>query len=760
MLAVGIGLRFWARSELWLDEALTVNIAQLPIGQIPEALRHDGAPPAYYLLLHAWMGLFGTGNVAVRSLSGVFAVATLPLIWLAGRRAAGKAAAWGSLMVLASSPFAIRYATEARMYSLLALLAVLGYLALSRALEHPSPGRLAGLAAVSGLLTLTHYWSFYLLGAAAVVLAFASLPPHRGPHRRAARRSLASLAAGGLLFVPWLPIFLFQLRHTGTPWNPPASFTYLLTLLDQWSGGGPTGTLLSTILLGLIALALFARPSDHRGLEFDLRAPPAGREVAFVGVGTLTLAALVGLIAQSGFQARYTSLVLPLFLLLAGIGIATLPTSRTRHGAVALVVLLGLGSAPTAGSDRTQAAQVAAAIRRAATEGDVIGYCPDQLGPAVSRLLPNHFRQLTFPAASSPRFVDWVDYEKRNRAGDARAFARALLRRAGDDRNVWLVSSSAYTGPEYRCDAVRRALLAERPQGLRALAPNSRYLEREELALFPAVHGYSVLTSDGRIHAFEDATSFDNPFENLEGKGFEQAAVGFESTPSGRGWWVVASDGTVLPFGDARLFGSRTTKRSRAPVVGMASSPSGRGYWLATADGNVVAHGNARRLGTLSGTPLNSPIVSIAATSTGKGYWLFASDGGVFTFGDAPFRGSATSIEKRFVSADSVKGGDGYWLLASEGSVFPFGSARFFGSGDILARDSPWVSMAGAPSDRGYWLVAADGAIFPFGAAKGSGQKATLVPEAVQVEGWGGKAERATRSWRHQPPTDDSDSNW
>ena len=50
------GLVFFSytRSALWLDEALTVNIARLPLSQLQDALKHDGAPPLYYVLLHFW----------------------------------------------------------------------------------------------------------------------------------------------------------------------------------------------------------------------------------------------------------------------------------------------------------------------------------------------------------------------------------------------------------------------------------------------------------------------------------------------------------------------------------------------------------------------------------------------------------------------------------------------------------------------------------------------------------------------------------
>src|SRR3954471_24023165 len=93
VVVLGVVLRFLTSSHLWLDEALTVNIARMPLSRIPDALRHDGSPPLYYLALHVWMAVFGSGDLAARSLSAVFAVATLPLIWLAALRIGARRAA-------------------------------------------------------------------------------------------------------------------------------------------------------------------------------------------------------------------------------------------------------------------------------------------------------------------------------------------------------------------------------------------------------------------------------------------------------------------------------------------------------------------------------------------------------------------------------------------------------------------------------------------------------------------------------------------
>ena len=66
--------------------------------------------------------------------------------------------------------------------------------------------------------------------------------------------------------------------------------------------------------------------------------------------------------------------------------------------------------------------------------------------------------------------------------------------------------------------------------------------------------------------------------------------VGMASTPSGNGYWLVASDGGLFSFGDAHFFGSTGSMPLNKPIVGMASTPSGNGYWLVASDEIGRAH--------------------------------------------------------------------------------------------------------------------------------------------------------------------------
>jgi hypothetical protein len=72
----------------------------------------------------------------------------------------------------------------------------------------------------------------------------------------------------------------------------------------------------------------------------------------------------------------------------------------------------------------------------------------------------------------------------------------------------------------------------------------------------------------------------------------------------------------------------------------MAATPTGQGYWFVASDGGVFSYGDARFFGSTGGIRLNRPIVGMAASPTGGGYWLVADDGGVFTFGDGGYEGS------------------------------------------------------------------------------------------------------------------------
>ena len=480
-VALGVVLRFVQRSPLWLDEALSVNIAKLPVGDLLDALRHDGHPPLYYLILHGWMRVFGEGDVAVRALSGILAVATLPLAWVAGRRLAGRSGGRWALVVVALSPYCVRYGTETRMYALVMLLVLIGYLLVGDALDRPTLPRLAGIAVVSGLLMLSHYWAFYLL---ASVLALLAVRWWRRPAtRRGTARVGAAIVAGGLLFAPWLGGFLYQSQHTGTPWGVPFRPTAILEITLRDMGGGElteTGLYGSAVLI-LVLLALFAARTTRSEIALDLRTSPVVRRELAVTLLVLTLGAVAGFVTSATYQSRYAAVVVPLLLLAVAVGITRVPNPARLAVGLIYVGLSLVGIVWVNYYQRSQAAVVGQALAADAKPGDLVVFCPDQLGPDYSRAMPAGLRGVSFPALTSPERVDWVNYADRNGAADPGEVARRI-RQEADGHAVYLVWMPAYRTVEGKCEAlagelgVTRTLVTE---------DNTRYFEPAYLQYAP-----------------------------------------------------------------------------------------------------------------------------------------------------------------------------------------------------------------------------------------------------------------------------------
>jgi hypothetical protein len=93
------------------------------------------------------------------------------------------------------------------------------------------------------------------------------------------------------------------------------------------------------------------------------------------------------------------------------------------------------------------------------------------------------------------------------------------------------------------------------------------------------------------------------------------------ATPSGKGYWLVASDGGIFAFGDAHFYGSTGSIRLAQPIVGMAATPSGKGYWLVAADGGIFAFGDAHYYGSLGATG-GAKGRAFGMAPTPRGYWI------------------------------------------------------------------------------------------------------------------------------------------
>jgi hypothetical protein len=187
----------------------------------------------------------------------------------------------------------------------------------------------------------------------------------------------------------------------------------------------------------------------------------------------------------------------------------------------------------------------------------------------------------------------------------------------------------------------------------------------------------------------------------------------------GAGYWLVAADGRIYPFGEAQHHGDPAGTLGTAAAVDVEPTPASGGYWVVDDLGRVYAYGDARHLGNAPpGLAPGERVTSLSRTRSGAGYWVFTSRGRVFSFGDAPFLGDMSGTRLNGLVVDSVVGpsGAGYYLVAADGGIFAFGDARFAGSMGGRPLNAPVRSLVPDADGNGYWLVAADGGVFAFDA--------------------------------------------
>ena len=303
----------------WVDEGLSVGIADRPLTDIPGILHQDGSPPLYYCLLNLWMALTDSGEKATHTLSVVFALAAVPLAFWGAGLVFDRRAAWFAAVLTALNPYLSQYAQETRMYTLVVLLSLLAtslYLRAYTVDERPARRWpvLFGLALAAALYT--HNWALFL-GVAMFIAWVGILCLAPRPERRWRLRDGAlGFGLAALLYLPWVPTLLFQAAHTGAPWSRRPNYEQL-TMEATHRLLGHTAWLVLVVAAGGGVVALL-RAGRGRQLTAQGRAVAA---VGIVAVGTMLLAYGASQLSPA-WAMRYLAVAVPPFLLLVAAGLA------------------------------------------------------------------------------------------------------------------------------------------------------------------------------------------------------------------------------------------------------------------------------------------------------------------------------------------------------------------------------------------------------------------------------------------------------
>ncbi|WP_436930419.1 glycosyltransferase family 39 protein [Halosimplex halobium] len=407
VVALVVRLRALTAESLWMDEVYSITYAteRSTLAILTELPLEDPHPPLYYLLLRGWTAVFGASKAATRSMSVVFGVAAVALLFALGRRLYDRETATIGAAMLALSGMHLYFSQDTRMYSLYTALAVASLYWYVRLVFDGDRSRrtLAGYVAATVLLGYTHVFGLFLVLAQNCYLLVHVLRTERSTGVELLRDWVGLQAVTALLLGPFLAVL--GMRLLGYPPFDSASPTWIPVpepgllvdtiaryyeygwLWDSWA----MGFIAASFVLGGWALRSDADPEAPAGRLDRLLPSRRATFLLVVLVVPVVVPFVVSLTVEPIYRAKYTTAAsIGLFLLVAR-GISELRWTNIGAGrfAVAGLLLLAMGASVAVLHGSPQNPQWEGAVEGVERHGDdphivvVGGDVPERFYPAV-----------------------------------------------------------------------------------------------------------------------------------------------------------------------------------------------------------------------------------------------------------------------------------------------------------------------------------------------------------------------------------------
>jgi mannosyltransferase len=475
LLAAVLRLAGLGKQPLWEDEAQTYWIAERPPVAILKALTHDCSPPLFYAITHVVAHTLGRTEWVLRLPSAVFGVVAVPLMAILARRLGGNC--WigvGAGLLLATSPLHIWHSQEARMYSLVVLLALASGWFLR---SWTRGGHWFPYVLTTALLLSTHHFALYLVAAELGWIALRERPKRRG----------TALSVLAVLSAPVLWLLWVQAVSNGTggwigkpPWDAPVRTFGLLSLGvhadDRLVYGGVP-------LLVVAGAAVFV-PTFLSGVRWWIRRDPL---VVWLTLVVPALAFGVSHVVPSYTTGRYDIVILPFYIMvLAG----SMRTAR-RFLLLGPLFLLVVAEPVTHYHLRYvkgAAREIAGQIQAAEEPTDLVVIAPEIHYSPFRYYYEGSLPCLPLTGGTSGGVVDYAHYGSRWSEGEV---ARALeqVGRAYRGGRIFLVWSPYKGTLAFKARLLEKFRLSRR----RAYRTGSGYVELDVLERRPSASGTEEL---------------------------------------------------------------------------------------------------------------------------------------------------------------------------------------------------------------------------------------------------------------------------
>jgi 4-amino-4-deoxy-L-arabinose transferase-like glycosyltransferase len=317
--------------SLWFDEGYTIGVVTRPFSGFLWRLGHwDLNQAPYEFAMFGWYRV-ATSEAFLRSLSAAFAVATVPMVYVLGRRLFDARVAAVAALLVAVNAFVVQWGQTLRSYSMALFLSTLLTWLLLQAVERPTTARSLAYGIMGTVAIYAHMFCALVVVAHGVALLVRRPVPRR-----------FVVVAGSTLAATVLPLAVWVKTRHGDPlaWIGKAHDTTLVHTLADISGGSkrPLVAYAAVGLVGIVAMAGVVRraPWSERAWRRILVASWLVVPVALTFVATV--------LAKPLLVGRYLIVVVPALALVAAIGVFAIPwRSLSTLAMAALLAGSGFG---------------------------------------------------------------------------------------------------------------------------------------------------------------------------------------------------------------------------------------------------------------------------------------------------------------------------------------------------------------------------------------------------------------------------------
>lgn len=222
-------------SSIWFDEAFGVYLTRFDFFEIMKYTAADVHPPLYYIILKIWGSLFGNSEFALRSMSVVFGAVALIFGYLVIKKMFNKQIGWVALLFMSISPMFIRYAQEARMYTMVFAIAMAATYILILALEKKKRWLWVVYGTLLAVGMLTHYFIALIWLVHWIWVGYLRKDKGGAFERFVQKDWMIAHVVAIALFLPWLPSLINQLLIVQTAgfWIAPVSIETIVNFISN-----------------------------------------------------------------------------------------------------------------------------------------------------------------------------------------------------------------------------------------------------------------------------------------------------------------------------------------------------------------------------------------------------------------------------------------------------------------------------------------------------------------------------------------------